>query len=289
MSIFEMYSFECYHGYFHSSDLYFEYTLCTQLTSSDETRTDGELCQDHETLPSNLPTLRVPVEKYLQKKKSSNHAHLVYEAMIPPSKPLVKKDDDSSAGQKPSIKLSPCLSKIEEEGSTISSSPSVHSDDTSHFVTLELPPIVSTSPPVKFSHQRLSPALSKIEEEDETCLSSSASPSESNSMSYSPTTVNQGVMQALMDQKIEHASKDFNGSTTPPCDVNSDLSSVSLDPAIWSDSEGEMNGGVGGAASGLREHSSSNQRSKQREKDITPAMRAVGSVCFCVLFSDFKC
>ena len=281
--------FKCCHGYFYSSDLYCEYTLCTQLTSSGVTRPDEGLNQEHQTSFSNLPTLHVPTEKHTSgHNKTSTFSHLMYESMIPPSKPLIGEDDANCSGRRPSIKRSPSLPKIEEEGSTISS-PSVHSEDANRFVTLQLPAVTTTSPPVDFSHHHLSPVLSKIEEEDERSLNSSASSSENTSMSCSPTTVNQGIMQALMDQKIEHASKDFNGNTTPPCDVNSDLNSVSLDPAIWSDSEGELTGGLDEPGSDLRDNSSSKQRSKQREKEITPAMRAIGSVSYLCVNVPFIC
>jgi len=251
------------------------------LTSSDATVSDEGLSQQHKSSFSDMPTLCVPAEKYTSSaKKSSTFSHLMYESMVP--KPLIDEDDTTCAGRKLSIKRSPSLPKIEEEGSTISS-PSVHSEETNH---LQLSAVTTTSPPVDFSQhylsplllKTLSPVLSKIEEEDESNLNSSISSSESTSISCSPTTVNQGIMQALMDQKIEHASKDFNGNATLPCDVNSDLSSVSLDPAIWSDSEGELTGGLDEPGNDSRNHSSCNQRNKQRMKEITPAMRAVGSV-----------
>jgi len=255
------------------------------LTTSDVRPSDEGLSQEHQSTFSNLPTLRVPTKKYASSPKKT-FSHFINESIIPPSKPLSDEDDMTCAGRKPFIICSPSLSKIEEEGSTISS-PSVHSEETNRFGTLQLPVVTTRSPPLDFSHQHylspsisktLSPALSKIEEEDESNLNSSVSSSENTSMSCSPTTVNQGIMQALMDQKIEHASKDFNHNTNPPCDVNSDLSSVSLDPAIWSDSEGELTGGLDETGSGLRDHSSSNQRNKQGMKETTPAMRAVGSV-----------
>ena len=206
-------------------------------------------------------------EKFLKPKKSGDYHHFVYESIVPATTQSLTGDD---AGRRPSIKRSPSLSKIEEEDSASNTSE-------------EAGPTVPLKPPVRFTslqdfsqHIIKSPLLSAIEEES----SVSSSPV---SNSCSPTTLNRGIMQSLMDQKIEHASRD-DGVNAAPVDIddNSDLGSVSLDPALWSDSDAEQ------ITNTEESPQPSKQQSKLEEKDITPAMKAIGSVCMCVCIGISK-
>lgn len=256
---------------FYSSDLCFEHNLCTQLISNDALQITRDNEQQKQLLSSLQSTIKedtkIPQkseshieEKLLKPKKSGDYSHFIYEPIVPATQ-LLSKDD---SGRRSSIKHSPSLSKIEEEDSV--SNTSVCSDKVDTSVPLKLPP-VKLAPLQDFPHQIIkSPLLAAIEEET---IGSSISSSPS-SVSCSPTTVNRGIMQSLMDQKIEHASRDDVWNATPlEADVNSDLSSVSLDPAIWSDSEAEQI---------TITEESPKQQGKLEEKDITPAMKAIGSV-----------
>ena len=205
-------------------------------------------------------------EKY-RKPTPGDYHHFIYESIVPATTQLLKADD---GGRMPSIKRSPSLSKIEEEDSA---------SNTSACSEEAVPPI-PLKPPVKFTslqdfsqHIIKSPLLSVIEEE-----SIKGSVSSSPDSTYcTPTAVNRGIMQSLIDQKIEHASRDdVENAVAVEVDDNSDLGSVSLDPAIWSDSDNEQ----------ITNTEESPQPSKQMsklEKDITPAMKAIGSVCVYML------
>jgi len=255
--------------------LCFEHNLCTQLVSNDAQQIIRDNEQQNKLFSSLHSTdkedAKTPQrseshveEKLLKPKRSVDYSHLIYEPIVPVTQSVGK--DDS--GKKPSIKRSPSLSKIEEEDSVSNASEKADSPMPS-----KLPP-VKVMPLQDFPHHIIkSPLLAAIEEES---IGSSVS-SSPKSVSCSPTTVNRGIMQSLMDQKIEHASRDDDWNATPlEADLNSDLSSVSLDPAIWSDSEAEQ--------ITITEESPrlSKQQSKLEEKEITPAMKAIGSVCILV-------
>lgn len=260
-----------------SSDLCFEHKLCAQLTSSDPLQTvkDNE---QQKLLLSSVQSVTVKndvqtpqksetrvQEKLLKPKKSGDFSHFVYESIIPATQSLSQ--DDS--GRRPSIKHSPSLSKIEEESP---SNTSACSEEAGHLVRSKLSPVKLMPLQDLPQHIIKSPHLAAIEEESSGNTPISTSP---NNVSCSPTTVNRGIMQSLMDQKIENASRDENRNGTPPdVEVNSDLASVSLDPAIWSDSDPEQVTNVEDSP----QPSSHRLSVKMAEKDITPAMKAIGSV-----------
>ena len=258
----------------------FEHNLCAKLTSSDTlhtTRDNEQQEQLHSTKPTTQSTVKTDstapkrserhIQEKLRKPTAGDYHHFIYESIVPATTQSLKADD---AGRRPSIKRSPTLSKIEEEDSASNTS----------ACSEEAGPTVPLKPPVKFTslqdfsqHIIKSPLLAAIEEES---IRGSVS-STPDSTSCSPTAVNRGIMQSLMDQKIEHASRDDGGNAVAvEIDDNSDLGSVSLDPAIWSDSDNEQ----------ITNTEESPQPSKQHgelvEKDITPAMKAIGSVCVCV-------
>lgn len=250
----------------------FEHNLCAKLTSNDTTQTTGDDKQQELLLSIVQSTVGHDVkmpqksesdlqEKLVKLKKSGDYTQFIYEPIVPAAQSLRA----DNTGKRPSIKRSPSLSKIEEEDNA--SNTSACSEEAGSSAPLKLSP-VKLMPLQDFPYQLIqSPMLAAIEEESVKSSSVSSSPV---SVPCSPTTVNRGIMQSLMDQKIEHASKDDDENDTPlDIDVNSDLGSVSLDPAIWSDSEAEQ----------ITITEESPQPSKQQEEiDITPAMKAVGSV-----------
>ena len=251
----------------------FEHNLCAKLTSPDTSQTNSEDNElQEEVLPHVVPSKDTkspqksesPIqEKLVKLKKPGDYTHFIYESILPATQSL-KVDD---GGRRASIKRSPSLSKIEEEDSA--SDTSACSGETSPLVPLK-PPVKFTSLQ-DFSHRIIkSPLLAAIEEES---VKSSTSPSPC-STPYSATTLNRGIMQSLMDQKIEHASRHDDEGTAPiGIDVSSDLDSVSLDPAIWSDSDAEQ------ITNTEESPLPSKQFSKLEEKHDTPAMNAIGSVC----------
>ena len=268
-----------YAAYIYSSDLCFEHNICAKLISTDTQQTvkDIKLDQRHSTQPIVQSTAKTDAtvprkseshvqERFLKPpKKPGDYHHFVYESIVPAT---LQSDD---AGKRPSIKHSPSLSKIEEEedGAEDISASSGEAD-----TTVPLKPPVKFTSLQEFSSQRIikSPKLAAIEEE-------SVKSSSPESTSCSPTAVNCSVMQSLMDQKIEHASRDDDRDAVPvEVDDNSDLGSVSLDPAIWSDSDAEE-------ITNIEESPQPSQlQAKVEEKIVTPAVKAIGSVrlCLCV-------
>lgn len=257
----------------------FEHNLCAKLTALDtpQTTTTKNNEQQEQVLPS-VPSedtkspqkSESPVqEKLLKPKKSGDYTHFIYESILPATQSL--KVEDGS--RRPSIKRSPSLSKIEEEDSA--SNTSACSEEAVADTSVPLKPPVKFTSLQDFSHHIIkSPLLAAIEEES---IKSSASSSPC-STSCSATALNRGIMQSLMDQKIEHASRHDDETAAPlDIDVNSDLDSVSLDPAIWSDSDAEQ------ITNTEESPLPSKQRSKLEEKHSTPAMNAIGSVSIVVI------
>ena len=255
----------------------FEHNICAKLISTDTQQTavrDTELNQRPSAQPTVQSTTKTDVttpqksenhaqERFLKPpKKPGDYHHFVYESIVPAT---LQSDD---AGKRPSIKHSPCLSKIEEEedGARDISASSEEADTT---VPLKSPMKFTFLQEFSSQHIVKSPKLAAIEEE-----SMKSSPE---STSCSPTAVNRSVMQSLMDQKIEHASRGDDREAMPvEVDDNSDLGSVSLDPAIWSDSEAEE------ITNTEESPQPSKLQAKVEEKIVTPAMKAIGSVCLCV-------
>lgn len=251
----------------------FEHNLCVKLTSPDTPQDKGQ----QEQLPSDIHSIinkgtKTPQksERHVQEitlkpiaKKTGDYTHFIYESILPATQSLTVDDN----GRRPSIKRSPSLSNIEEEEDSASNT-SACSEEAYPSMPLRSP--VKFTSLQDFSHHVMkSPLLAVIEEES---IRSSVS-SSPNSTSCSPTTLNRGIMQSLMDRKIEHASRDDTENTAPlDIDVNSDLDSVSLDPAIWSDSEAEQITNTGESPL------PSIQQDKLQEKEVTPAMKAIGSV-----------
>ena len=264
-----------YNCSFYSSNLCFEHNLCAKLTSPDTSQTSTKTNELQEQVLHSVPSkdAKTPQklessvqEKFLKPKKSGDYTHFIYESILPATQSLKVDDGD----RRPSIKRSPSLSKIEEEDSV--SNTSACSDEAVTSVPLK-PPVKFTSLQ-DFSHHIIkSPLLAAIEEES---VKSSASSSPC-STSCSATALNRGIMQSLMDQKIEHASRHDDDHTAPlDIDVNSDLGSVSLDPAIWSDSDAEQITNTEESPLASKRHS------KLKEKHATPAMNAIGSVSIVV-------